>query len=397
MNDKILELEAFEVTQPIGSFYVAKLDYSKLIKMASTDMKNILNKSKNNIYQRQFDSKRLPALKKYMEYANATFPNGILLNARENIIVSYQDHVLKIRETEDSFFIIDGQHRIEALKYYNKNKNFELCVVIFKNISPDLQTEVFATVNGEQKPVNPTVRLNLKGNDSVDTPEKLVRDIAVMLNNDKVSPFQNMIKVKDFDKGILSMAAFATPLLSYIYDKTDYYLIKDVLVMNENNRKILIDKTKYDPSVKILWNIYVDGADTILYKMIVNYFTVIKDIFSKTNYLIKDELEEGKKVIINQWNNKEYILSKTTGYNALMKLFKDIIIKKCDNDFTKENFKKILEPLNKDHTLLITQDNFGSGLAAAQRLYEYFYDIIFKDGNKTQFNSTDMDDFIPED
>ena len=388
MEKNYIEIEAFEIRQPICSFYVAKINHYDLINLASTDMHNITENNNFNIYQRKLDLKRIPALKKYMSYSNATFPNGIILNAKENAILDFKNNKLKVKNIKNAFFIIDGQHRIEALNYYsNNNIPFQLCVIIFNNVDIDTQTEIFATVNGEQKPVNPTVKLNLKGNDDVDTPDKVIRDIIILLNKEKDSPFYEMIKIDDISKGILSMAAIASPLLEFIYDKSDYYNIKDVLILEKNDRYKLKELFNYNLTKKIFWEMYVDSADNVMYKMLFNYFSVIKEYFSKTKY----KSESGENIVVNQWNNKDYILCKTTGYNALIMLLKDIIVRKCNYDFTADNFKKILDNFSNIFDRLITQENFGSGLAASNRLYTYFYYIIFGDNKNEKFNEEQME------
>ena len=395
MEKNLLELEAFEIQQPIGKFYFAKMDYKDLIYLASKDMDDIFN-DKDAVLQRKLDKARIPALKKYMEYNNATFPNGIILNAQKDACMNYSNNKLTISRIKNAFFIIDGQHRIEALKNYYGEKKFELGVVIFDHVSLDVQSEIFATVNGEQKAVNPTIRLNMKGNDSVDTPDKVVRDICILLNKNRTSPFYKMIKVDDLGKGIISMWAVSSPILSYIYDSSDYYNIKDYLLLNDNNRLDLIGMYNYSEYDKVLWKMYAKKADNVMYRMIANYFTIIKDIYSKTKYVT---YVDGKKVIteINQWNNSKYILCKTTGYNALIKLLKVLIQTKCNNNFTEYNFSKILEPLNCEYDKLFVQNEFGSGLYASQRLYEFLYNIVIGDEECGLFSSLDFDKFVIED
>ena len=386
-----IKLGAFKIKQPVGEFFVAKINYKDLVRLASKDMSEISKNSKNNIYQRKLDENRKPSLKKYMEYSKATFPNGIILNAKKCANLLYEDGKVLINDTQNAFFIIDGQHRIEALKMYNGDKKFELCIIIFNDVDLDLQTEIFATVNGEQKAVNPTVNMNLKGNDNVDTPDKIIRDIAILLNGEENSPFYNMIKIDDTSKGILSMSALAKPLLGYIYDLTDYYNVKDYLIMNNNEREGLLAKYSYKLDRKIFWEMYCKKYDNIIYGLLFNYFTAIKNIFSKTQV-------EKEKNTINQWNNKDYVLTKTLGYNALIELLKDIILKKCNKNFKLENFTTILKPLemvySKDE--LITQENYGAGLAGSNRLYKKLYGIVFGNADSSELNVETMYNFSEE-
>ena len=288
-----------------------------------------------------------------MDYSKATFPNGIILNS--NYPLHYENGKLEIENSQDSFFIIDGQHRIEALKYYKGKAQFEMCVIIFEHIDKDTQTDIFATVNSEQKPVNASVKLNLKGNDSVDTPEKVVRRIAIALNEEKESPFKNRIKFSDepVKRGELklSLAAFARPIVSYIYNMEKSFDVKDCLYMNKNDR-LALAKNGIDFNQKLLWKYYINGDESLIYALRINYFTAIMDILP------------------SDWNDKDSLLSKTSGYNALMYLFKDLLID-SPYDMSYDYLYSKLRPL-KQMKGSFTLDRVGVGNSAAVRLYKEF-------------------------
>ena len=212
-----------------------------------------------NIYQRKLDEKRIPQLEEYMSYSRATFPNGIILNARCKI--EFKNNTLTFEDREDAFFIIDGQHRIAALKKYNGQASFDVCVIIFNNISVDDQTEIFVTVNSEQKRVNPSVRFNLHGNDAVDTPERVVKNIAQLLNEvEKILLSDEPVKR---DESKISLAAFMKPVLHSLYDEKEKYIIKDRLLLNNNMRSVIGDIKM--PSSKYFWKYYVNCKDEYIY------------------------------------------------------------------------------------------------------------------------------------
>lgn len=350
MSYKEITIPAFVFEQPIGKFYVGKIDYNILINMCAKDMDDISERGEYDIYQRKLDVKRIPSLRSYMEYSKATFPNGIILNSRYPVI--FADNRLTIRNENNTFFIIDGQHRIEALKYYSGDKPFEICVVIFEKIDIDLQTDIFATVNTEQKKVNPTVKINLRGNDRVDTPEKVARKIAIAFNDNDESPFYGRIKFSDEsvkkDELKLSLASFIMPIVDNIYPDDKSFDIKDCLYLNQNDREAL---RKFSFK-RVFWNLYVSSEEETIYLMLLNYFTAIKDV-----------LEE-------DWNDNKSLLSKTSGYNALMKLFIDVL-EASPNDMSYDTLFELLKPISK-FSGHFTLDEIGVGNSASIRLYKKF-------------------------
>lgn len=344
-----LRVKVLEVNQPIQKFYVGVMDYRDVIRLSTTNMNEIKNNNED-VYQRQLDEKRLPSLKRYMEYSRASFPNGILLNSK--VPLEYENGYLLVPDDNNTFFIIDGQHRIEALKYYNKKEPFDVCVVIFNNLNVDLQTELFVTVNNEQKKVNPNIRMNLKGNDEIDSPDKIARNIVIALNKDSKSPFKKLIKLDDKkeSKGIISLYTIAIPIIEYIYNSQDYYIVKDALIKNKNNKECLRNIYDKDNKVKrIFWDFYLENEEATLYAILVNYFSAIKDIFP------------------HDWGNPNSLLCKTTGYNALMLLFKDVFIDLKPN-LSYDNIYNYLYSIRHMRGSF-TLDKMGVGKAASSKLY----------------------------
>ena len=351
MNNMIT-IPAFSLEQPIGTFYIGKIDYKLLINMCSKDMDEIIKNGPYDIYQRRLDTRRIPVLKSYMDYSRASFPNGVILNSKYPL--KFTNNELFLRNEENTFFIIDGQHRIEALKYYKGEKPFEICVVIFENIDLDLQTDIFATVNNEQKKVNPTVRMNLRGNDRVDTPEKVSRKIAIAFNDSEESPFLGRIRFTDEpvkkDELKISLSSFIKPIVDNIYSDDRSFDIKDCLYLNHNDRESLIENGfSFNKS---LWKFYVYSEEETIYIMLLNYFTAIKDIFP------------------NDWNDNKALLAKTSGYSALMKLFIDVF-KNSPLDMSYNSLYEKLKPLSEFEGHF-SVDEIGVGNAASTRLYRLF-------------------------
>lgn len=208
---------------------------------------------------------------------------------------------------------------------------------------------------------------------TVKTPEKVIRELTLAFNIDAQSPWQGRIKLggrKDelSYRGIISQKAFADPIVKYIYDVNDTYEIRDQLKRykeeynKEDNFDIqgVFDINKYDKEKYIFWQLYIKDKEEMIYKILLNYFGAIYEMLEKDW-----ELEY------------QSVLTKTTGYNAIMKLFKDVfLILYNEKNFTKERFKEILQPL-KCLSGEITAGNFGaSGESATNNLYKKFCHIL---------------------
>ncbi len=364
-----ITIPAFEIEQPVGKFYVGKVKYYDLIDLCSKDLSNISG-TQYDIFQRNLDYTRLPALKRYMEYSRASFPNGIVLTA--NLPFTYENGMITVEKKKDAFFIIDGQHRVEALKYYHGNKKFEVCVVIFEQTDKDMRAELFTVINSEQKKVNPTVKLNLRGNDIVDTPEKVVRKIAIALNESKESPFYHRIRFGDEytrrDLIKISLASFAKPIISAIYYPDNFFSLKDKLIESNNDRSAL-EEFGYVHK-KCLWNYYFNNNDEIIYLILLNYFGAFADLFEK------------------DWKSQKSILMKTTGFNAMFMLLNDLLKnanEEEEKDFSYEHFYNLITPLKiMEGTFVL--DKWGVGLAASSKLYREFTRILNMSAQYKEFD-----------
>jgi DGQHR domain-containing protein len=279
---------------------------------------------------------------------------------------------LDVPEEKNSFFIIDGQHRIAGIG--KSNKNYQLGVVILNKVSTDVQSELFITINSEQKAVNPNVRFNMRSNDKFYTPEKMVRNIAEMFNTDAESPFFNKIWMDDTSRKRgelpLSLSAFCEPICAYIYNSKDYYALKDALYKSEGKMEALGDfSAKYGNN--ILWPLYISENEVVLYKILFNYFKTVYDIYEHV------------------WKDPKSVIIRTTGYNAFIILFKSVF-KYCKSDGNNFSYTRMLQILSanriKDDYFYVP--NVGVGRSGAYELYRM---LIPKGFGEEQIDSEYMD------
>ncbi len=319
-----MKIRAFEIKQKNIVFYVAVLKNSLLSRICSTTLSRIT--SSTDIYQRRLNKTRVNSIALFAKRNRSVFPTSIVLNSSERMEYDSERLELTISDNKDAFFIIDGQHRIAGIK--ESGYDFEMSVVIFNNIDLDLQSELFLTINSEQKTVNPNVRFNMKSNDIVFTPEKMIRNIAELLNNDSESPLFNKIWMDDKPRKRgeypLSLSAFCNPICEYVYNSKNYYSLKDELYKNNGDLTLL--NNCFADENNFLWNIYKNHAEMVLYKILLNYFTSIKCIYQKV------------------WDDPKSSIIKTTGYNALIILFKGLFMlcKRKNNNYSFDYMHSIL-------------------------------------------------------
>ena len=190
-------------------------------------------------------------------------------------------------------------------------------------------------------------------------------EIAQSFNLSKDSPWHNSIKMLGGgNDGVISLASFARPLFGLTYRESDWYIIKNRLITCGVEQPKL-DDFNYDLSKYIFWEFYKRRDSASVYKLLYNYFSAFQYIFQ------------------SDWMNEKSILNKTTGYNAMMRLFKDLIpLGLREKRFTYDFFIEVLSPLAKMDGTINAKTYGSSGLYSTNQLYKDFIDCIEKSGFK---------------
>lgn len=358
-----LRVKYIKVEQHEHSFYLCKLSNLVLASTCNTSMDKMkdCNDEKIDAFQRKLDHTRTKSISTFAKRDNGVMPSGIVLNSKKGLNINGDDLIINT-DDEDLFFIIDGQHRIYGAK--DVEEPYEFPVIIFDNIDESLQNELFISINNEQKKVNANVKSKIMASDKIKTPEKVLYMIAYELNSNEVSPFYKLIKMDDRNSNssaALSVSAFINAFVNYIYDKNDYYILKDSLEKAKIIDKIANNYNKIEElgnkyNEKPLWKFYSQDREDIMFKIILNYFDAVKEL------------------LIRYWN-KNTILYKTTGFNALALLFGDII-KLCNKD---ENYSyfyilskiKNIDKVETDYSVA----DCGLGKVASKNLYNKFIKV----------------------
>ncbi|MCH5685592.1 DGQHR domain-containing protein [Niabella sp. W65] len=278
METNEIILPVIEVTQRIGTFYIASISARDLVQISYADVRRIDQRDVEKYLgiQRPLDDKRVKQIKRYLASPDAAFPTGIVLSIEQKCTEFDDSGNLLIKpftsEFEDETSIplnkvakiLDGQHRIAAFVDNNWNfdealwseigRNFQLNVTIFIGIDIDEQANIFATVNLAQTKVNRSLGYDLEGLSRTRSPFKTCHQIAVALDSaDSRSPlFERIKRLGVKTKGRessepLTQAAFVESLIKLISpdpfaDRITYLKGKEpVLATNEELKSIPLE------------------------------------------------------------------------------------------------------------------------------------------------------------
>ena len=164
----VINLDIITVEQSIGQIYVCKMSPRNLLEMSIVDRRRIEEDNEVLGIQRELRQEKVQQIKNYLTSIDATFPNSIIVNTTSDFVNSRSVNNLEIEVNENTFTIIDGQHRVEGFRE-SKIENFELIVAIFIDLEIDQQANIFSTINSQQTKVDPSLNLNLELNSKVYT------------------------------------------------------------------------------------------------------------------------------------------------------------------------------------------------------------------------------------
>lgn len=112
-------------------------------------------------FQRVLDSKRAQDIANYVD-AGGTIPSSVVLSAQADANFRSVDRSKTVAFKFDpySFLIIDGQHRVFG--FAKAKTAFRVPVVIYTNLTKDVEARLFIDINTKQKPVPKELLLAIK-------------------------------------------------------------------------------------------------------------------------------------------------------------------------------------------------------------------------------------------
>ncbi|MCI6272455.1 MAG: DGQHR domain-containing protein [Erysipelotrichaceae bacterium] len=342
------KIDVIEITQPIGTFYVGKMNSKDLVNCFYVRSRN----DEDGI-QRLTSIRRVNEIESYCKDPDAAFPTPIILSVdsskikkfdySENSIIS----TVSYENSKEIFEIIDGQHRVKGIKQAQNSFDFEceLLVVLMFDLTEEEKAYIFSTINSNQAKVNKSLIYDLFELSTERSPLKTCHYIARIMNSKEYSPFYQRLKMlgkKESEFSTLSQGTFVNGLVKLISSNPQRDMIRI-----KNGEKL--------PNEDLVFrSLFVNEQDDIILKIIKNYFGAVKEIFN------------------DEWNSSKYILTKTTGYFGLIDSFSyfyNIGIKegKLNQEFFEEIFKKIKIEFNKNGIQFMSNE-FSSGVIGQKKL-----------------------------
>ena len=341
-------VQLLEVIQPIGAFYLGVLNADIINKIT-----NINRREENGGIQRRLSASKVKEIKSYCENPDATFPTPIIIALYLNGNYSFDNvnNILEINGDGPIGEIIDGQHRVAGIGEAYNRSSFNLPVVFMFNLTEEEKAYVFSTINSKQTKVSMSLIYDLFSISENRSPQKTCHEIARLLNTDYKSPFYNRLKMlgtKEGEFSSLSQGSF----INYLIPLLSKDPVVDMNILKYNPSAKLLD----DPKLPFRYY-FINNQDENIYKILLNLFLAVKSIFP-----------------IEWENHNKFILSKTTGYGALLKAFPNIYElgldkKSLDIDFFKSClicFKDYLE----EEELELTSSFFPSNGQGQKKLAE---------------------------
>jgi DGQHR domain-containing protein len=367
MND-FIECPAFEVTQPVGTFYVARISPEDLIYITFVDVRTI-EKEDRGIervlgIQRPLSESRVKEINQYVNLYDASFPSSIIVSLSSfspeddsvrNAYFNKATNVLKIRRDQKIAKVLDGQHRIEGLGgLQESNKPFELIITVFVDADIEQQAMLFATINKSQTKVNKSLVYDLFELAKNRSPEKTAHNIAVLLNRKEGSPFKDMVKIlgtaDDAAKETITQATFVESLLRHITNDP----VKDRDFIRRNPAKDIPPISADDSKKFVLRALFAKAQDAKIAKTVWNYFQAVAEKWP------------------DAWraNERGMVLNRSTGLIALMRLLRPIYLHySCPADeLSVEQYRKLLKSVSLKNSDF-SPDRFLPGSTGQGLLY----------------------------
>jgi DGQHR domain-containing protein len=294
----MISIPVFQISQPIGGFYVAVMRADHLLSICEFDYRRMQYTSGYIDFlgiQRELNKKRIRDIRQYVGTIDACFPTSVVISIDEKCaqleetdvmgvkilkIFEYIDEVapeLSIKLAEVGS-IIDGQHRLKGLEEARKD-DFEVPVSIFVGLDDATDATIFSIVNLAQTKVNRSLVYDLFSLAKTRSPEKTCHEIAVALDRMEESPFQNRIK----RLGVATQGRFGETLSQATVVKGILpYITNDPLADRDRGKRFgFWDQSLTDNYRKrIFYPFFAGNEDAKILSNILNYFNAIRDKWS---------------------------------------------------------------------------------------------------------------------
>lgn len=278
----MINFNYIELEQPIGTLYLGKMMVSDILEIAESKIRTPYN---SRGIQRHLDENRAKKISRYAENDDAIFPTPIVLSASSKMVEFKNNNEFIINSNyRNSCSIVDGQHRLRGIEIAGLQEKFILPVVFIFDTYLEQDAEIFAAINGNQKPVSKSLVYDLYGMSDKRTVQKTCHEIVESLNSDEDSLLRGKIKmlgIKDETNpnASVSQATMIDSLMNYITndpDRDNQDIQQDKILESLNEDKYIFRK----------W--FVEDKDYMILKVIRSFFngyiSALKTIYDDNSY-----------------------------------------------------------------------------------------------------------------
>jgi len=197
----LVNLPAFKAKFGENTIYSFLIEPQKLLSVAYVARREVGNE---RYYQRILKRKRIGKIRGFLR-GRGIFPNNIIVSFTKTpkFVPFGQDWeswpswlefgIITFPETYRSCWIIDGQHRLYAFSDPKMTNPPKIAVLAFDQLSPEKQARFFVEINKEQKPVDPDLLWDLRGDMSSHSPPGVISQIVKRLAERE--PFEGRIHI----------------------------------------------------------------------------------------------------------------------------------------------------------------------------------------------------------
>lgn len=359
---------AFTYNQKQQNFLSTILSYEEINNIAAAAIFG-----KNNLigYQRRVENKHKDDIVKKLANENIS-PNSIILGMNQSVFnenvryrndldfgtgqqfVSFDVNSLTNLKEDQRLRIIDGQHRIEAVKAYLEDndeddiKNMKFNVLIFVVNDNELEKEVdlFININSKAKRIRTDLAIMAKYNiemqensDKMNPISMLIIQTVILINSSENSKLFNSIRVDPNDTsgiGLVSVNVFLQSVGSIFKVMLTKGIYTDELkIMNDLKEKKEIKKLEhkiYELSVRLVKELFIP---------------MWSDVFSKWPETVYQELQSNSTTEDNDgikyFYNKNFYIQQTIGVKSLSYVMADCIKSNGDLGCASQEFATIIK------------------------------------------------------
>jgi DGQHR domain-containing protein len=330
---------------------------SKKFKVRTTEL---LSEERAQPYQRFLDEKRAVEIARYLQQPSGLLPNSIILAVNvdfDESDVVHRDGRERVKiilpRNESSAVILDGQHRVAAFRYLDDKIHtaYEILVAFLVGIPFYQQAELFAVINGKQKPVNRSIIYDLFGYAPIggDKEEQLYEGLMAIsrfcshitriLHRVPESPWQSKIKMRGpGDEGVISQAAVVEYLSALVEPKTF-----------TNRLKVL----------PLLYSFFKNSDPAGCASLLILYV-----------HAIQTALPE-------HWRNPRSLLWKNNGVAVILRILHDDLMLAGGADELMNGFRKIIARWKKAPEGDLKEPPKTGGGGVQNQLYDRFKAVMF--------------------